>query len=213
MGLETYPEYERACLSGRFTAPAQPAVVVVDLIRAFTSPSHPLGSELGEVIAATSKLVDLARRHSNPVLFTTIAYERDTGDLGRWVEKIPALGTLRQGSEWVEVDGRIPRRDDEPLIVKKGASAVFGTDLVARLRRAGVDGVVLCGASTSGCVRATAVDLVQSGFGVVIPREAVGDRSAAAHRASLIDLDAKYADVVSLAWARGLLLEWAGERS
>jgi maleamate amidohydrolase len=211
MALETYPEYERARLSGRFTAPERPAVVVVDLIRAFTSPSHPLGSELGEVIAATSVLVDLARRQGHPVVFTTIAYDRDTEELGRWVEKIPALSTLRRGSEWVEVDERIPRRDDEPLIAKKGASAAFGTDLVPRLGRAGVDGVVLTGASTSGCVRATAVDLVQSGFSVVIPHAAVGDRSAAAHRASLIDLDAKYADVVSLAQARALLVERAGE--
>ena len=82
--------------------------------------------------------------------------------------------------------------------MKKGASAFFGTNLVAILVNAGVDTVVLCGATTSGCVRATAIDLLQNGFPAIVPRECVGDRARAPHEANLFDIQAKYADVVGL---------------
>jgi len=84
------------------------------------------------------------------------------------------------------------------VIVKKGASAFFGTNLSAILASLGVDSVVLCGATTSGCVRATAVDLLQHGYPALVPRECVGDRAAPPHEANLFDIQAKYADVVSL---------------
>jgi maleamate amidohydrolase len=197
--------YARAGLGAHFAAPTRPALVVVDLIRAFTDPSHLLGSDLGGVIAAARGLVDHARSCRRSVFFTTIAYAPGLADAGRWPEKVPALRDLVAGSSWVEIDQRIERRSDEPLIVKKGASALFGTNLASLLTMAAADAVVLCGATTSGCVRATAVDLVQSGFAVMIARECVGDRSSAAHEASLIDLDAKYADVVDLAGARTAL--------
>jgi len=82
--------------------------------------------------------------------------------------------------------------------VKKGASAFFGTNLVAILNGSGIDTVILCGATTSGCVRATAVDLLQNGWPAIVPRECVGDRAQAPHEANLFDINAKYADVVSL---------------
>jgi maleamate amidohydrolase len=105
----------------------------------------------------------------------------------------------------VELDPRLGRRAHETLIVKKGASALFGTNLTAILTARGIDTIVLCGATTSGCVRATAVDLLQSGYPTIVPRECVGDRAPAAHEANLIDIDAKYADVVSLESALGCL--------
>ena len=92
---------------------------------------------------------------------------------------------------------RLDVRDGDSLLVKKYASCFFGTDLVARLVSRGVDTLVITGCTTSGCVRATAVDALQTGLRPMVVREAVGDRSVAAHEQSLFDLEAKYADVVS----------------
>ena len=98
----------------------------------------------------------------------------------------------------MEIDPRLGRREDETVIVKKGASGFFGTNLASVLVSQGVDSVILCGATTSGCVRATAVDLLQYGWPTLVPRECVGDRAQAPHDANLFDIQAKYADVVSV---------------
>jgi nicotinamidase-related amidase len=103
---------------------------------------------------------------------------------------------LRPGSEWVELDGRLGRREGEPVLVKSFASAFWGTDLGERLL--GCDSLVVCGATTSGCVRATVVDALQHGLAPVVAREAVGDRWADAHAQSLYDMGQKYADVLPL---------------
>jgi len=112
--------------------------------------------------------------------------------------KVPTLGDLQLGGRWVEIDERLGRRDDETVIVKKGASGFFGTNLASVLVSQGVDTVILCGATTSGCVRATAIDLLQYGWPTLVPRECVGDRAQAPHDANLFDIQAKYADVVSV---------------
>src|SRR5205823_780073 len=119
----------------------------------------------------------------------TIAYtpaEAD-GTVVRWLDKAPGMRALREGSPAVAVDARLPRRDEDVLVVKKGASAFFGTSLASVLTGAGCDTVVVCGATTSGCVRATVVDAVQSGFSVLVPRECCGDRAAGPHDAALFD--------------------------
>ena len=197
-GTEEHVRYARAELGGRVRAFRRPAVVVVDLICGFTDPESALGSDLSAEVAATRALLDVARGNARPVVFTTIAYAEDLADAGVWLDKMPRLADLRSGSPLVEVDPRLGRRRGEPVIVKQGASAFFGTNLAPLLTQAGCDGIVLCGATTSGCVRASAVDAVQHGFPTVVPRECVGDRAASWHERSLEDIDAKYADVVGV---------------
>jgi nicotinamidase-related amidase len=124
--------------------------------------------------------------------------EPDIQDAGIWALKQKGARTLTAGSEAVKVDPRLDRRPADLLLVKKYASCFFGTDLVPRLNARRIDTLILTGCTTSGCVRATAVDAVQNGFRPMVVREAVGDRSVAAHEQSLFDLNAKYADVVSL---------------
>ena len=111
---------------------------------------------------------------------------------------MPALGDLQLGGRWVEIDPRLEPRDDETIVLKKGASGFFGTNLASILVAQGVDSVILCGATTSGCIRATAIDLLQYGWPTIVPRECVGDRAQAPHEANLFDIQAKYADVVSV---------------
>ena len=183
---------------GRAGFGSRPVLVVVDVNRGFTDPASPLVCDLDDCVEAIARLLDAFRRAGLPIVFTTVCYD-DAGKRAAavFIEKVPALLVLEPGSEWVEIDPRIAPIEGEPVLSKHFASAFFGTTLASLLSTAGCDTVVVTGASTSGCVRATALDALQHGYRVVVPREAVGDRNPAAHEANLYDIDAKYGDVVS----------------
>jgi maleamate amidohydrolase len=199
-GRETERTYQRAGFGAPVRRGSRPAVLVVDLTRGFTEAGFPSGADLTDVVGATGELIAAARPAWVPVVFTTIAYTsaEATGDAVTWLDKVPGMRSMVEGSEEVALDPRLPRAPADHLIVKKGASAFFGTSLAALLTGADCDTVLLCGATTSGCVRATAVDAVQSGFSVLVPRECVGDRAPGPHEANLFDIQAKYGDVIGL---------------
>jgi maleamate amidohydrolase len=190
--------YERARLGGSITLGERPAVLVVDFSLGFTDPDSTLGADLTAEVEATRGLLDAAREKGSPIVYTTIGFEPSLADGGLWLQKVPALAELQLGGRWVEIDPRLGQRDDETVVLKKGASAFFGTNLASILISQRVDTVVLCGATTSGCIRATAIDLLQYGFPTIVPRECVGDRAQAPHEANLFDIQAKCADVVSV---------------
>jgi maleamate amidohydrolase len=190
--------YAAARLGQAVTMGERPAALVVDFSCGFTDPECALGSDLSAEVEATRRLLDAARAKGLPVIFTTIGYEPSLKDGGLWLQKVPSLGDLQVGGRWVEIDPRLEAREDETIVLKKGASAFFGTNLASVLISQGIDSVILCGATTSGCVRATAIDLLQYGFPTLVPRECVGDRAQAPHEANLFDIQAKYADVVPL---------------
>ncbi|UUU29467.1 isochorismatase family protein [Streptomyces sp. CA-210063] len=205
-GVGTDRTYEKAGFGAPVRRGSRPAIVVVDLTRGFTEDSYPSGTDLTEVVASTSRLIEAGRPAGVPVIFTAIAYTQAeaSGDSITWLRKAPGLRDLLEGGDAVAVDPRLPMRPGHDLlVVKKGASAFFGTSLAATLTGLGCDTVVVCGATTSGCVRATAVDAVQSGFSVLVPRECVGDRAAGPADAALFDIQAKYGDVIDLEDAVG----------
>jgi maleamate amidohydrolase len=205
-GIAEQPEsYARGGHGARLGAGLRPACLIVDLEYGFTDPTAPLGSDLDDVVSATRQLADDARAAAVPVIFTTIAFTPGLGDAGTWPEKVAGLRSLVDGSHYVEIDARLGRTEDEPLIVKKGASAFFGTNLVALLAPHGVDTLVICGATTSGCIRASVVDAIQHAYRPLVPRECVGDRAPAPHLAALFDIDNKYGDVIGLDDARSVL--------
>jgi maleamate amidohydrolase len=177
---------------------SRPAVIVVDLLKGFTDPTFPLGSNLDDVLNATSLVLTAARAAPVPIFYTALWYEEDLRDAGLWALKQEALRLMIRGNEATELDPRLDRLPEEPIVLKKYASAFFGTDLVSRLNAQAVDTLVITGCTTSGCVRATAVDAVQYGYRPMVVREAIGDRARAAHEQSLFDLEQKYADVVGL---------------
>jgi nicotinamidase-related amidase len=184
---------------GRQGAGERPAVVVVDFSRGFTEPASPLACDADDALAATARLLEAARAAGVPVYYTTVAYdEAGLQQAAAFIAKSPALAQLTPDSWLVEIDPRIAPADGEPVIRKLYASAFFGTPLADWLRAAGVDTVILVGASTSGCVRASAVDALQHGHRVLVVRDGVADRLTEAHERALLDMDAKYADVVSL---------------
>jgi nicotinamidase-related amidase len=198
MADETNQVYERAGLGHAVHRGTSPGVLVVDFSCGFTDPECPLGADLSAEVEATKRLLDVAREKGLPVVFTTIGFEPGGKDGGLWPQKAPSLLLLELSGPLVEIDPRLERRGDEPVVLKKGASGFFGTNLASILVSQGVDTVVLCGATTSGCIRATVIDLLQYGWPTLVPRECVGDRAQAPHEANLFDIQAKYADVVSL---------------
>lgn len=184
---------------GRAGFGRRPALVVVDLNVGFTDPASPLACDLEEVVGATRCLLEAFRDAGAPVVFTTVAFDAAAKQAASvFIEKVPALLTLEAGSRFVEIDPRLAPLPGEAVVVKSFASAFFETPLSSILTGHGCDTVVVTGASTSGCVRATAVDALQHNYRVVVPREAVGDRNQAAHEANLYDIDTKYGDVVPL---------------
>ena len=188
----------------------RPALVVVDINNGFTDPSSPLVCDLDDTVEAIRKLLEAMRRAELPVIYTTVSYgEGDKVAAKAFIDKVPVLLTLEAGSRWVEIDDRIAPRPNEPVLNKLFASAFYGTPLQSLLASHGCDSLIVTGASTSGCVRATAVDALQYGYRPVVPREAVGDRNPAAHEASLYDIDLKYGDVVPLADCLAALEELA----
>jgi len=189
-----------------------PALIVIDMTLGFTDPASPLACDLESPISEIQKLLEAARRAEIPIIFTTIAYrESDRLTAAAFIDKVPALLALEVGTRWAEIDPRIAPRETEPILNKLFASGFFGTPLGALLTAAGVDTLIITGASTSGCVRATAVDALQYGFRPVVPREAVGDRNPDAHEANLYDVDAKYGDVVPVQDALDYLEEVGAE--
>jgi len=175
----------------------RPALIVVDMINGFTDPACALGGANPDVIAANAELLTAFRLANLPIFFTTVIYRTDK-QARVFRDRLPALDVLTPNSEWVKIDPALHRRRDEPIIEKQWASGFFKTNLKTRLLKARADSLVITGLTTSGCVRATALDGLQHDYRVFIPREACGDRNPDAHTANLFDLNAKYADVVSV---------------
>lgn len=175
----------------------RPAVLVIDLSRAFTDPTTQVGSDLDSVVENTRRIIDAAREIGAPIYFFTVAFMPDGSDAGLLVLKQPACRMLVLGTPGVEIDERLAPRDDEPVIVKKAPSAFFGTNLSTLLVTQRVDTLITTGCSSSACVRYSAVDGFSHGYRLLIPHDAVGDREIDSHNAALHDLQVKYGEVVS----------------
>lgn len=182
-------------------------LLVIDFVRAYTDPASPLfAPDVGAAVAETRDVLEQWRSRRLPVVHTCIAYhEPDCSDGGVWIKKAPVLHCLSAGSPLgAFCDGMEPQ-EGELVITKQYASAFFGTPLAASLASRGVDTVVIVGCTTSGCVRASAVDAMQNGFRPIVVRDCVGDRHPGPHEANLFDIDSKYGDVISKAELMTLL--------
>ncbi len=185
---------------GRLGFGKRPAVLVIDFIGAYTTPGSAFyAPPVVEAIAETVAVLDAARRAGVPVIYTRVIYGPGGLDGGIFVQKVPALRTLVEGEPLAAIVAELTPAPDDVVINKQYASAFFGTALAPMLTALGVDTVILAGCSTSGCIRASAVDGMQHGFRVIVPRECVGDRHAAPHDANLFDINSKYGDVTSKA--------------
>lgn len=191
-------QYKKIGLLRRMGFGEKPALLIVDFIKGFSNPDLPFGANLDEEIEATAKVLELIRKKAAPVVYTTLGYEEGFQDAGLWIKKVPTIIHFKKGADTVEIDPRITPIPGEHIILKKFASAFFGTNLASLLTSQRIDTLIITGCTTSGCIRASVVDALQNGFRPIVPRECVGDRAQTPHEASLFDIDAKYGDVVSL---------------
>ncbi len=191
--------YQAAGFGGQVPRGRRPALVIVDFSYGFSDEAYPTASDMSAQIAATRKLADLARSKGFPVIYTTIAYHPAEIEALPWLRKAKGMAALLKGTRLVEIDARAGMQASDILIEKKGASAFHGTALASLLAGRRVDTLVVAGATTSGCVRATVVDAVQYGFNVLVPADCCADRAIPPHDAALYDVHQKYGDVTDSA--------------
>ena len=182
---------------GRLSFGKRPALLIVDFVMAYLDKSSPLYAHVEDALESNIRLLAAARAARIPVIFTNVVYEKDGADGGLFYKKIPSLRVFVKGSPYGAFPPSLQPLDGERIISKQFASAFFGTALTDILTTAAIDTLLITGLSTSGCVRATALDALQSGFAPFVVSDACGDRHSAPHDANLFDLQAKYAEVVS----------------
>ena len=184
-----------------------PALLLVDMVEAYLRADSPLYCETAAAaVEHAASLLDAARAAGRQVVFTNVAYEPGGADGGLFYRKTPVLRVFELGSPLGEFPDALQPRDGEWVVTKQYPSAFFATGLADRLRDAGVDTLVVAGFSTSGCVRASALDALQYGFAPFVVRDACADRHEAPHEANLFDLQAKYAEVVDEKSGREVLM-------
>lgn len=198
-------DYAQAGFNGHLPFGQRPALLVVDVCRAYLDKHSPLYAGVEDALASNIRLVDAARAVGVPVVFTRVLYSANGTDGGLFYRKVPALEAYLPGNPLGDFPDGFGPRADEVLVTKQYASAFFGTSLAATLTAMGIDTLAITGFSTSGCVRATALDALQHGFVPYVVRDACGDRAPEPHEANLFDLQAKYAEVVDEATMLKLL--------
>lgn len=191
-------DYKSGGFGGALGLGHRPALLLVDIVMAYLTPDCPLYSPRFEVAAESClRLTEAARLRNVPVIFTNVVYGAGGRDGGLFYNKVPALESFLEGSPLGRFPEDLQPREDEVVVSKQYASAFFGTSLAATLTAMGVDSLYITGFSTSGCVRASALDALQSGFIPMVVADACGDRDDRPHESNLFDLSQKYAEVIS----------------
>lgn len=195
---------------GRLGFGRKTALLVIDLLQGYTIKGAPLFAPgVVKAVAEMPELLKAARAKKMPIIHTRVLYNpSDYADGGIWIKKAPVLKDLVPGNRFAKFCKGVEPAKGELVITKNYASCFFGTSLAATLTAMGADTVLITGCTTSGCIRASAVDAVQHGFRPIVIRECVGDRHDGPHEANLFDINAKYGDVITkaeaLKYIRGL---------
>jgi len=199
-------DYNRGGFGGVLAPGKKPALLLVDVVMAYVTPGQPLYSPRFETaLASCERLTAAARKAGVPVIFTNVVYRAGGVDGGLFYRKVPALEVFLEGSPLGAFPETLQPHADEVVVSKQYASSFFGTSLAATLTSMGVDSLFITGFSTSGCVRASALDALQNGFVPLVVADACGDRDERPHEANLFDLSKKYAEVLSEAEAIALM--------
>ena len=205
MTVDLNADYASAGFGGKLTFGQRPALLIVDVVMAYLDPASPLYAGVEDALASNVRLAAAARAVGVPVIFTNISYEPGGIDGGMFFRKVPALKAFEQGSPAGAFPPELQPLAGELIVSKKYPSAFFGTSLASTLHAAGFDTLLITGFSTSGCVRASALDALCHGFAPFVVREACGDRDARPQEQNLFDMAAKMAEVVGEAEAIALM--------
>lgn len=187
---------------GRLLPGSRPALLIIDVVMAYLTEGSALFMDTAAAARdSNGRLATAARAARVPVVFTNVAYKPDGSDGGVFWRKAPVLKAFVEGSPLGAFPPELTPQSGERVFTKQYPSAFFGTGLAEALHAEGIDTLLITGYSTSGCVRASALDAMQYGFIPLVVREACADRHPAPHDANLFDLQAKYAEVISEAKA------------
>lgn len=186
----------RGAFDGHLSFGQRPALLIIDVVMAYLDPGSPLYAGVEDALASCERLVEAARGAGVPVIFTHVEYSPGGAEGGVFYRKVPALKAFDRGSPLGAFPPTLQPGAGELVLTKHFASGFFGTGLAEILAARQIDCVLIGGFSTSGCVRATALDACQYGFAPFVVRQACGDRHPAPHEANLFDLQAKYAEVI-----------------
>lgn len=194
--------YEKGGLGVEFDVGKRPAVLVIDMSRAFVEDRFPLACSKTGIPASKhiATLLEKVRAKRIPVIFSTGLPYRKPAEKGCWMHKGTEVSAQNpmESEEAHEIYPEIAPAEDEFVIAKAKPSVFFGTQLVSMLTYLSIDTLIITGMVTSGCVRATVVDAFSYNYRVIIPEECVADRFRVSHEIALFDMDAKYANVNSL---------------
>jgi maleamate amidohydrolase len=174
----------------------RPALCIVDFVNGFVDPALFGGGNIAAAVAQTRGLLAATRQHGLPVAFSRVVYAEDGSDDCAFVRKVPALARLTETAPAGQIVPELAPLPGEKILRKTQPSAFFGTGCADWLRQQGADTVLVTGCTTSGCIRATVVDAMSHDFRTIVVRDCIGDRSLAAHDASLFDMEQKYADIM-----------------
>ncbi len=203
--VELDHDYSKAGFGGSIEPGARPALLIIDFVQAYLDPDCSLYAGVEEELAEAVKLLGECRQAGIPIFHTCVEYDAAGIEGGVFYRKVPALGNLVKGSPYCAFGEGLEPAEGEVVITKKYPSAFFGTHLAATLASLGVDTLLICGLTTSGCVRASTVDALQYGYIPIVVREATGDRDERPHEANLFDISKKFGEVISMDQARQYL--------
>jgi len=198
-------DYSKAGFGGAIEPGARPALLVIDFVRAYLDPECSLYAGVEAERKQAVKLLEACRAAGIPIFHTCVEYDPAGLEGGVFFRKVPALANFVRGSGYCAFGEGLEPAGSEVVITKKYPSAFFGTHLAAMLASLGVDTLLMCGLSTSGCVRASAVDALQHGYIPIVVREATGDRDQGPHEANLFDISKKFGEVIGMDQARAYL--------
>ncbi|SAK96002.1 isochorismatase hydrolase [Caballeronia glebae] len=189
--------YQRQGFGNDFDIVGSIGLLIVDFVNGFADPDVFGGGNIAQAIERTVPLLRAARELRWPVAHSRIVYADDDSDANVFSLKVPGMLTLKEHAHDSAIVPQLAPRDGELVVRKNVPSAFFGTSLAAWLTMRGVRTLVVAGAVTSGCVRASVVDAMQYGFRPVVLSDCVGDRALGPHDANLFDMAQKYAAVMS----------------
>lgn len=189
--------YQRQGFGGTIGLGQRAALLIVDFVNGFADPGRFGGGNIAPAIARTATLLDDMRARHLPIVFTRVVYADDGSDGGVFTRKVPSLLTLTESSAPSQIVPELVPAPGEYILRKRQPSAFFETNLASWLIGQRVDTVLVTGCTTSGCVRASAVDCMGYNFRTIVVTDCVGDRAIAPHEANLFDLGQKYADLMT----------------
>lgn len=188
--------YERQGFGNQLELAAPFGLLIVDFVNGFADPAVFGGGNIRDAIANTVPLLDAARREGWPVAHSRIVFADDGADHNIFSMKVPNMLSLKEREQNSAIVEELHPRAGELVVRKTVPSAFFGTSLAAWLTQHGVRTLLVAGAVTSGCVRASVVDAMQYGFRPLVLSDCVGDRALEPHAANLFDMEQKYATVM-----------------